>query len=232
MLREQVTLARRHHGRGAAPARRPQGAGRLHHRDGGRGRTVAPARVRQWLSPSAGRVDETNWRTYRDVRLASLLDTPSAFGSTYAAESTFTDERWLARVRSRSSTWLASGVTCRWGRRHRSGSPSRGRTRRASSACGSPGHARRSRGGRRPGRPGAPRRTVRGLARVTLDVAEQNGRARTFYERMGFRPTGRPECCPTTPPSPSSRWPAFCELSELPDGCPHDGWVAVRELVA
>jgi len=32
---------------------------------------------------------------------------------------------------------------------------------------------------------------ARGLARVTLDVAEQNCRARAFYERMGFRPTGR-----------------------------------------
>jgi ribosomal protein S18 acetylase RimI-like enzyme len=31
----------------------------------------------------------------------------------------------------------------------------------------------------------------RRLARVTLDVAERNGRARAFYERMGFRPTGR-----------------------------------------
>jgi ribosomal protein S18 acetylase RimI-like enzyme len=31
----------------------------------------------------------------------------------------------------------------------------------------------------------------RGLARVTLDVADRNGRARAFYERMGFRATGR-----------------------------------------
>ena len=41
------------------------------------------------------------------MRLAALLDTPLAFGSTYAAEAAFTEERWLARVHSGSTTWLA-----------------------------------------------------------------------------------------------------------------------------
>jgi len=34
----------------------------------------------------------------KEVRLAALLDTPSAFGSTYAEEVTRTDEHWLHRA--------------------------------------------------------------------------------------------------------------------------------------
>ena len=39
----------------------------------------------------------------KDVRLAALLDTPSAFGSTYADEATRTDEHWLHRALLASS---------------------------------------------------------------------------------------------------------------------------------
>src|SRR5215475_8073548 len=35
---------------------------------------------------------------YKEVRLRALLDTPSAFGSTYARESQFTDAEWLQRA--------------------------------------------------------------------------------------------------------------------------------------
>ena len=43
---------------------------------------------------------------------------------------------------------------------------------------------------------------------MTLDVAEQNGRARTFYERMGFRPTGRQGVLPHDATVAELRWPA------------------------
>lgn len=51
-------------------------------------------------------VTEDNWRTYRDVRLAALLDTPRAFANTYAVSAAYPDESWLARLTS-MTVWLA-----------------------------------------------------------------------------------------------------------------------------
>jgi ribosomal protein S18 acetylase RimI-like enzyme len=137
------------------------------------------------------RVDETNWRTYRDVRLASLLDTPSAFGSTYAAESAFTDQRWLERVHSGSSTWLAMWGDLPVGSATSFRFPGQGEDETCLVGMWVAGHARgRGVADALVGQVLDDARSRR-LARVTLDVAEQNGRARTFYERMGFQPTGR-----------------------------------------
>ena len=51
-------------------------------------------------------VTEDNWRTYRDVRLAALLDTPHAFASTYAGNAAREEGSWLARLTS-LRVWLA-----------------------------------------------------------------------------------------------------------------------------
>lgn len=45
-------------------------------------------------------VTRDNWRTYRDVRLAALLDTPHAFANTYAVSAAYPDTSWLARLTS------------------------------------------------------------------------------------------------------------------------------------
>jgi ribosomal protein S18 acetylase RimI-like enzyme len=45
---------------------------------------------------------------YKSVRLRALKDTPTAFGSTYAKESTFSDSDWLRRV----NTWNGPGGVC------------------------------------------------------------------------------------------------------------------------
>ncbi|MGJ7488593.1 GNAT family N-acetyltransferase [Variovorax sp. LT2P21] len=42
--------------------------------------------------------EQNEWRIYRDVRLRALLDAPNAFGSTYEAEASRTDEMWAARI--------------------------------------------------------------------------------------------------------------------------------------
>jgi ribosomal protein S18 acetylase RimI-like enzyme len=38
------------------------------------------------------------WRTYRDVRLRALADSPQAFGSTFVEESVRDDEEWAKRL--------------------------------------------------------------------------------------------------------------------------------------
>lgn len=55
---------------------------------------------------------------FKDVRLRALLDSPTAFSSTFAKESTLTDDDWVARVAQWSSgtstTYLAldTGRAC------------------------------------------------------------------------------------------------------------------------
>jgi ribosomal protein S18 acetylase RimI-like enzyme len=44
------------------------------------------------------KVTAEEWEIYRDIRLTALRDAPSAFGSTYAGEVTFTEQDWLRRI--------------------------------------------------------------------------------------------------------------------------------------
>lgn len=134
-------------------------------------------------------VTEDNWRTYRDVRLAALLDTPRAFANTYAVSAAYPDESWIARLTS-MRVWLAMvddrpvGTIAIW---HSADQPEdevyvigmwvsaseRGRgvgdllVSTALDAAGQDGYAR-----------------------VFLEVAEENLPARRLYERHGFAQTG------------------------------------------
>jgi ribosomal protein S18 acetylase RimI-like enzyme len=138
-------------------------------------------------------VERSMWRVHRAIRLAMLLDTPLAFGSTFARELAFSDEQWQDRMRD-SMSWLA----------HSEGEPDlplgavtlyRFPEQQADEAClvamWVAGHAR--------GRGVADalvgtlleHAAASGLRRVTLDVADDNPRAVSFYERMGFTRTGR-----------------------------------------
>ena len=135
-------------------------------------------------------VEPSIWRVYRAVRLAMLLDTPLAYGSTFAREVAFPDGLWVERMAD-SHGWLAfegelpvgavtsfhapdqaddeTSLVAMWVASHARG---RGVADRLVEALLD--HARRA-----------------GRRRVVLDVADDNERAIGFYERVGFTRTGR-----------------------------------------
>ena len=145
------------------------------------------------------RVTPATWRTYRDVRLASLIDSPRAFWATYAEAAARSDAQWRERVAATGPTWVALdadrpvGTVGLW---HAEDQPpeevylvgmwvatvARGTdvaTRLVGTALA---HA-----------------AATGRRRVALDVAHENTRAWAFYVRTGFRPTGRVEAMPWDP---------------------------------
>ncbi|MCA9712598.1 MAG: hypothetical protein KDK70_42615, partial [Myxococcales bacterium] len=64
--------------------------------------------------PSVRRLEPSEWRVYRELRLRALAESPDAFGSTLARERERSDEQWQARVaegaRSPSSLGLVAEV--------------------------------------------------------------------------------------------------------------------------
>jgi ribosomal protein S18 acetylase RimI-like enzyme len=58
------------------------------------------------LTPSIRTFASHEWRTYRDLRLRALADSPNAFTSTLVQEEGRTDDEWSSR--------LQSGVGSRW----------------------------------------------------------------------------------------------------------------------
>lgn len=152
----------------------------------------APAGVR------VVRVTEETLPTWRDVRLAALIDTPRAFGGTYAQSRAHTDEQWRARALG-TPTWLALegehpvGTVGLWwvpgaadGDVHLIGMwvPTGARGRGIGDLL-----VRHALGAAREA----------GARRVLLDVAHENGPARALYARHGFVPTGTTGALPWAP---------------------------------
>lgn len=59
-------------------------------------------------SPVLVRVGPDEWEVFRDVRLASLLDAPGAFGATYADWVDAPESRWRARLTDVPFTMVAT----------------------------------------------------------------------------------------------------------------------------
>jgi ribosomal protein S18 acetylase RimI-like enzyme len=141
------------------------------------------------------------WQVLRDIRLAALSDTPSAFGSTHAEEAEFAAERWRERA-ARGSNFLAY-------------LPEVSTAEPVGLAAGyveSPGTAelvsmwvdRRARGR------GIGEALIARVAEWARDqpgdltvlhlwVTESNKPARRLYERCGFAPTGERQPLPSDP---------------------------------
>jgi GNAT superfamily N-acetyltransferase len=134
------------------------------------------------------RASSEDWRGLRSIRLESLSDTPEAYGSTYAESFTWTDERWRAAA-ARWTYFLAErddrvvGMVSGGANDHHPGtrwlyamyvtSPERatGTAARLVEAVGE--WAREE-----------------GVPQLYLHVTSSVARARAFYEKMGFVPTG------------------------------------------
>lgn len=155
-------------------------------------------------TPKAGedvvvcRVGPDQWRLHRAVRLAMLLDTPRAYGSTFAREVAFDDQVWLDRIRDAAS-WQALRQDLPLGSLTMYQVPGRPGDEATLTAMWVAAHVRGS---------GVADALVTalldhardlGLHRVTLDVADDNGRAAAFYERLGFVRTGRTGELPHVP---------------------------------
>jgi ribosomal protein S18 acetylase RimI-like enzyme len=138
-----------------------------------------------------------DWPVCKQIRLRALADAPSAFSSTLAREAAFDDAEWQRRVEP--GTWLLawsdgrpvgmavtlledglptqSHLVGMWVEAEFRGTAAA--TELVETAC----VAARSAGGQA----------------VTLWVADPNRRARRFYERLGFRPTGEHQPLPSNP---------------------------------
>ena len=139
---------------------------------------------------------EDAWRTYRDVRLAALIDSPRAFWATYADAASRTDEQWRVRATTGGPTWLAFegerpvGTVGLW---HTDDQP---RDEVYLVGMWVATVARGSDTARRLVDTAVAHAAASGHRRVVLDVAHENRRAWNFYLRMGFRPTGQVETMP------------------------------------
>ena len=150
---------------------------------------MAPAEVR------IERVTPDLWQPYREVRLRMLREAPRAYGSTYAEASTRTDAEWQAFV-TNARLWLAwagedvVGSVGMWadpalpaGSTYLVGmwvDPEQRGSGVADALVAAVLEGARA----------------EGHSRVVLDVADENARARAFYDRLGFLPTGRASALP------------------------------------
>ena len=144
------------------------------------------------------RVDASNWRVYRDVRLAMLRDAPRAFWTTYDEAAARTDEEWRAVVDG-SRLWLAMSGGRAVGSVGAFRLPDQPPDECVLVGMWVDPSARGQGVGERLVRSVVGDARARGLSRVLLEVAHENAPAVSLYERMGFVATGRTGAMPHDP---------------------------------
>lgn len=128
---------------------------------------------------------ETDWPELKRIRLAALLDTPTAFGVTHASAAAYTDESWRGRAAGRGpARFLLAfdgdtavgivahipgaarelGLIAMWVAPAARGTPVATRLVRAVQACAA----------------------AEAYERVVLEVSPANRRAAAFYQKLGF----------------------------------------------
>jgi ribosomal protein S18 acetylase RimI-like enzyme len=127
---------------------------------------------------------EDDWTSLKAVRLAALLDSPTAFGVSHEAAAAYTDEQWKTRASGTQTVfWLAFqgseaigmiGAAVSQAKRYNLigmwvAPPARGSGAAAGLVDAVKSHAARQ-----------------GHERVFLDVAPENTRAARFYQKQGF----------------------------------------------
>jgi ribosomal protein S18 acetylase RimI-like enzyme len=143
-------------------------------------------------------LSEDDWTALRAIRLQALAESPTAFGSTLAAEQEFTDERWLERASGSAGAqlfvaWLDDAAVGIAGVFDEGDG-----TAQIVSVWVDPRH--RGRGVARQLTSTALRfAATQGFACMRLWVTDGNTSARTLYERFGFAPTGKRQPLPSDP---------------------------------
>ena len=132
------------------------------------------------------RIDADAWRTYRDLRLASLADAPSAFGSRLERERLRDELEWRGRLADRTQFVAMIDGRAVGTVGARSGADG---TTELVSLWVAP-EARRSGVGERLVRTVGDEAVRRRAPRVVLWVSEGNDPAERLYTRLGFVRTG------------------------------------------
>lgn len=139
-----------------------------------------------------------DWELMRDVRLAALAEAPHAFGSTYAREADFTEERWRDRISERSVTFFAHEETADAPPAGLAGVYVEDGTAELVSMWVRPS-ARGLGVGEALVEAAAAWAKTRDFRSLFLWVTESNAPAVRLYERLGFTPTGERQPLPSDP---------------------------------
>lgn len=139
-----------------------------------------------------------DWELMRDVRLAALAEAPSAFGSTYAREADFTEERWRGRISERSVTFFAHQETADATPTGLAGVYVEDGAAELVSMWVRPS-ARGLGVGEALVEAAAAWAKTRDFGSLLLWVTESNAPAVRLYERLGFTPTGDRQPLPSDP---------------------------------
>jgi GNAT superfamily N-acetyltransferase len=142
------------------------------------------------------RLGEDNWRRWREVRLAALADSPASFGSAVEDERVIAEDGWRELVRD-AAVFVATagdGVAGAVAGLYRDSAEDRG----LGAMWVTPQWRGRGVAGMLVAAVAAWSRSGNAV-RVGLWVPDDNARARRFYEREGFRVTGKRRSFPGDP---------------------------------